>query len=89
MSDKKTSEIDIEIGLIIRHERKRRGMSQEDLAHAIGISYQQIQKYEKASNRVAAAMLALIAEVFALPVQELYPLQFKATGRKKVIHAKA
>ncbi len=55
-------ETDIRVGANIRRFRKLAGMSQTQLAQCLGLTFQQIQKYEKASNRVSAGRLVQIAE---------------------------
>jgi transcriptional regulator with XRE-family HTH domain len=52
----------------LRLRRCLLGMTQGDLAAAIGLTFQQVQKYEKAANRVSASMLHRIAGVLAVPV---------------------
>jgi transcriptional regulator with XRE-family HTH domain len=49
--------VDRHVGLRIRMRRKELGMSQERLADAIGLTFQQVQKYERAANRVSASKL--------------------------------
>jgi transcriptional regulator with XRE-family HTH domain len=63
---------DIDIGRRIRAQRLVRGMSQTDLANRIGITFQQVQKYEKGVNRVGAGRLTRIAEVLGVPVAFLF-----------------
>lgn len=53
---------DVRLGAAIRHARMAKGISQEALAAAIGTTFQQVQKYEKATNRVPATRLQLIAD---------------------------
>jgi transcriptional regulator with XRE-family HTH domain len=67
--------IDIRVGRRIRERRKQLGISQIQLAAAIGISYQQLQKYEKGINRVAGSRLAAIAAAL-----DVTPDYFFATG---------
>jgi len=59
---------DIEVGRRIRAQRLVRGMSQTELGKRVGITFQQIQKYEKGVNRVGAGRLTRIAAVLAVPV---------------------
>jgi transcriptional regulator with XRE-family HTH domain len=47
-------------------------MSQGDLAKRLGVSFQQVQKYEKGTNRVGAGRLPLIADMFAIPIGALF-----------------
>ncbi|WP_309644623.1 helix-turn-helix domain-containing protein [Phenylobacterium sp.] len=49
--------VDLHVGLRIRLRRKEMGVSQEKLAEAIGLTFQQVQKYERAANRVSASKL--------------------------------
>lgn len=58
-------EIDnLDVGLRIRRLREKAGLSQDELAYLIGISFQQIQKYEKGKNQVSLKRLFQITEVF-------------------------
>jgi transcriptional regulator with XRE-family HTH domain len=56
------------IGSLIREMRKAAGMSQMRLADRIGVSYQQVQKYEKGASKLSVPRLMQIAEVFGVPV---------------------
>lgn len=56
------------IGKLIREMRKAAGMSQMRLADKIGVSYQQVQKYEKGASKLSVPRLMQIAEVFGVPV---------------------
>jgi transcriptional regulator with XRE-family HTH domain len=58
-------DVDIAVGATIRLLRQGRGMSQATLAAAIGVSFQQVQKYESGANRVSASMLSKIADTLA------------------------
>lgn len=53
--------VDRQVGLRIRMRRKELGVSQEKLAEALGLTFQQVQKYERATNRVSASKLFEIA----------------------------
>jgi transcriptional regulator with XRE-family HTH domain len=55
--------IDQQVGARLRMQRMLVGMSQEKLGEALGVTFQQIQKYEKGSNRVSASTLKQIAQV--------------------------
>ena len=63
---KKTKEADVRIGRAIRTERLARRRSGEWLAEQIGVSTQQIQKYETGQNRVAVSTLCLIADALGM-----------------------
>src|SRR3569623_1841007 len=55
--DRGPNPIDRHVGLRIRMRRKELGISQERLAESIGLTFQQVQKYERAANRVSASKL--------------------------------
>ncbi|WP_208438532.1 helix-turn-helix domain-containing protein [Bartonella grahamii] len=64
--------IDILIGKRIRHRRISIGLSQKELGSHLGVSFQQIQKYEKGLNRVSAKCLLEIAQKLNVPVNFFY-----------------
>lgn len=65
---KKPNPIDIHVGSRIRLRRNMLGISQEKLGESLGITFQQIQKYEKGTNRVGASRLQAIASILNSPV---------------------
>ena len=65
--------IDVKVGAKIRARRLLVGMTQEALAAILGITFQQIQKYEKGTNRVSASRLQNIAAVLHVPVWYFFP----------------
>ena len=60
--------VEAEIGNRIRQRRTMLGLSQKQLGDAIGITPQQVQKYEKGTNRIAASALFIVAEALNVPV---------------------
>lgn len=68
MKAKSANAVDVYVGGRVRLRRKALGMSQSNLAESLGITFQQIQKYEKGINRIGASRLQLIADIFAVPV---------------------
>ncbi len=64
--------VDRHVGLRIRMRRKEMGVSQERLAEALGITFQQVQKYERGANRVSASKLWEIAGTLRTPVSYFY-----------------
>ena len=60
--------VDVHVGKRIRHRRWMNGTTQQQLAEAVGIKFQQIQKYETGMNRVSASRLWDIAHVLGVPV---------------------
>ncbi|MCC6983100.1 MAG: helix-turn-helix transcriptional regulator [Bauldia sp.] len=65
---KKPNPIDTHVGSRVRLRRMMLGMSQERLGEQLGITFQQIQKYEKGTNRIGASRLQHIASVLQVPV---------------------
>jgi len=65
---KKPNPIDAHVGARIRLRRNMLNMSQEKLGESLGITFQQIQKYEKGTNRVGASRLQAIASILGVPV---------------------
>jgi transcriptional regulator with XRE-family HTH domain len=63
MNVKTPNAIDTYVGMRVRRRRQLLGMSQERLAEQIGVTFQQVQKYEKGINRIGASRLQKIAEV--------------------------
>lgn len=64
--------IDLHVGARIRQRRKTLGMSQEMLADGIGLTFQQVQKYERGSNRVSASKLYDIGKALKAPPQYFF-----------------
>jgi transcriptional regulator with XRE-family HTH domain len=60
--------VDVHVGARIRARRQQLSMSQEKLADAIDLTFQQVQKYEKGTNRVGASRLQQLANVLRVPV---------------------
>jgi transcriptional regulator with XRE-family HTH domain len=72
MSVKRPDPVDVEVGHRIRIERLSRGLSQTALATQLGVTFQQVQKYEKGVNRVGAGRLTKIAEVLGVSVSTFF-----------------
>lgn len=68
--------IDVRVGENIRRRRTELRMSQQRLASAIGVSFQQVQKYENAQNRISAGRLYAISRVLDEPVALLFAETF-------------
>jgi transcriptional regulator with XRE-family HTH domain len=64
--------IDIHLGRRLRRRRRILGLTQQQLAGACGVRFQQIQKYECAANRMSAARLWQLSEVLEVPVSYFY-----------------
>jgi transcriptional regulator with XRE-family HTH domain len=66
------SPIDVHVGSQVRLRRTLLGMSQAHLAERLGLTFQQLQKYEKGVNRIGASRLFQLAQVLGVPVQFFY-----------------
>jgi len=69
---KQPNPIDIHVGSRVRLRRMMLSMSQEKLGESLGITFQQIQKYEKGTNRIGASRLQHIARVLSVPVSYFF-----------------
>jgi transcriptional regulator with XRE-family HTH domain len=65
-------EIDVHLGRRLRRRRRLLGLTQQQLAGACGVRFQQIQKYECAANRMSAARIWQLSEVLQVPVSYFY-----------------
>jgi len=64
--------VDVQVGKKIRNQRMISGISQSELGDRIGVTFQQIQKYEKGSNRVSASRLVEIAGAMNIDVRSFF-----------------
>lgn len=64
--------VDDYIGARMRDRRTKLGLSQSDLAQTLGVSFQQVQKYEKGVNRVSAARLFEICKALKVPLASMF-----------------
>jgi len=69
---RKPNPVDVHVGGRIRLRRRVTGLSQEDLARALELTFQQVQKYERGTNRVSASKLFAIADVMGVPVNYFF-----------------
>jgi transcriptional regulator with XRE-family HTH domain len=72
LENRKATDVDTHVGKRLRQRRLIRGLSQRELAAKVGISPQQLQKYEIGQNRITAARLFSCAEVLDVPVWSFY-----------------
>lgn len=68
MSTKAPNPVDKYVGSRVRMRRIMLGMSQEKLGEALGLTFQQVQKYEKGTNRIGASRLQQISAILQVPV---------------------
>lgn len=64
--------VDLHVGLRLRARRRELGISQDTLAAALGLTFQQVQKYERGTNRVSASKLYAIALTLRVPVSYFF-----------------
>jgi transcriptional regulator with XRE-family HTH domain len=69
---REVTKLDIHIGARIRMRRLEKSISQEKLGDALGVSFQQVQKYERGTNRVASGRLSRIAEMLEVEIGFFY-----------------
>lgn len=73
MSDERiVGAVDREIGARVRARRLEIGMSQERLAELLGVTFQQVQKYEKGANRIAAGRLFDLSSALDMPISRFF-----------------
>jgi transcriptional regulator with XRE-family HTH domain len=71
-NSRKPNPVDIHVGTRVRFRRMLLGMSQEKLGERLGLTFQQVQKYEKGVNRIGASRLFDLSQVLGVPVQFFY-----------------
>ena len=77
-----SSDIDVHLGKRLRRRRRLLGLTQQQLAGACGVRFQQIQKYECGANRISAARLWQLSEALEVPVGYFYDgLAAEVAGR--------
>jgi transcriptional regulator with XRE-family HTH domain len=82
MANKSPNAIDKQIGVQLRMRRLTLDMSQQKLAADLGVSFQQVQKYEKGVNRIGAGRLRQLADVLQVPITFFYE-DFPTARRSK------
>jgi transcriptional regulator with XRE-family HTH domain len=73
MSPKAANSIDAHVAGRLRTYRRQLGLSQADVAKQLGVTFQQIQKYEAGINRVGAGRLFQLALLYGMPIGEFFP----------------
>lgn len=68
MNKRQPNPVDIHVGSRLRMRRMLVGMSQEKLGESLGLTFQQVQKYEKGTNRIGASRLYKISQILSVPV---------------------
>ena len=65
--------VDVEVGFTLRRLRKAQGKSQQEVGAALGVTFQQLQKYENGTNRISASMLVRAAKALCVQPGDLLP----------------
>ena len=85
--------MDVYVGGRVRQRRTMLGMSQEKLGEALGLTFQQVQKYERGANRIGASRLHQISEVLDVPInyffEDISPSLTKKRGKTALAEAQA
>ena len=92
--DNSINPVDLHVGARVRMRRKFLGLSQTDLAESIGLTFQQVQKYERGSNRISASKLHDISKFLRAPVAYFFegyaegetPEGFSESDSERFIH---
>ena len=79
------SNIDVHLGKRLRRRRRLLGLTQQQLAGACGVRFQQIQKYECGANRISAARLWQLSEALEVPVGYFYDGLADAAQREQAL----
>lgn len=72
MTNKSATETDRNVGVRIATLRKAKGVSQTELGQHVGVTFQQVQKYESGANRLSGGRLQQIAQLFGVPISMLF-----------------
>jgi transcriptional regulator with XRE-family HTH domain len=83
MSTKHPHPTDKHVGSRVRMRRLMLGMSQENLADQLGITFQQVQKYEKGTNRISASRLQQVSHILDVPVSFFFEQVPELPGRAR------
>jgi len=84
---RKPNPVDVHVGRRVRLRRKVLGFSQEHLADSLGLTFQQIQKYERGANRVSASKLYDMARILSVPIEFFFeglPDPLEAAGPDQI-----
>lgn len=88
MGKRSRDPIDAEVAKRVRALRLQRGLSQTELSDALGVTFQQVQKYERGANRISAGRLFRIAKVLDVPVAFFFA-DVDGRGNEAQAHAPA
>jgi transcriptional regulator with XRE-family HTH domain len=72
--------VDVHVGLQLQQQRRRAGFSQQQLAAGLGVSFQQVQKYENGANRISASRLYQLSRLLGVPISYFFAGLMAETG---------
>jgi transcriptional regulator with XRE-family HTH domain len=78
---KRTDPVDVRVGQRIRAYRLSRGISQSALGEKVGVTFQQIQKYERGANRLGSSRLKKVSAVLGVPIAALFGEDENSQGK--------
>lgn len=81
----RTHNIDKAIGAVVKSARQDIGMSQEALSARLGVTFQQMQKYEKGKNRIALSTFLLICHVMDVPAVTMFDLVLQSLASEDYV----
>ena len=87
MAQRSPTSADREIGRRLKIRRLDLGISQAAVADALGLTFQQVQKYEKGTNRISAARLQRVAEILDIPIAYFYDEKIAGTKKRQTAFA--
>jgi len=87
MAQRSSTSADREIGRRLKIRRLDFGISQTAVADALGLTFQQVQKYEKGTNRISAARLQRVAEILDIPIAYFYDEKIAGTKKRQTAFA--
>ncbi len=86
---KQPNPVDVHVGIRLKQRRAMIGLTQERLGDKLGVTFQQVQKYEKGANRIGASRLQEIAKILDVPVSYFFEEADIVNGAPRVAHVDA
>ncbi len=84
-NQRSAQDIDVHVGQKLRELRTLKDISQEKLAEAVGLTFQQVQKYERGTNRISCSRLSQFADVLDVSVTAFFPDKYSDPGNQKLM----
>ena len=85
---RRKNSIDADVGAQVRALRIAADMTQESLGEALGLAFQQVQKYEKGANRMGASRIVEIARIFKVPITAIFGKYNSENGKSILVDAR-